>query len=112
MTPQEMIAVQIKRMEKLQEVLQSQRADAEDVKSAETLRATRATSLRAAIDRLERQKKDTTARIDAEIALHRRELTELDRRSDFDLTRRQAGSATPAPEKRKAATTITKKTKG
>lgn len=104
------IAEQIKRMERLQKDLIKRRADVDDAKRPEEMKKERAAALRDSIAVLQKQKKETVARYDAEIKAREAELKKLQKRTDVDLVTQQSGGARVKRQtKRKPRTGAAKK---
>ena len=98
MTLEERIAEQMKRVGALQKEAIDRRPSAEDAKRPEEMKRQRAATVRAAIARLQSDRKETMARFDAEIAAREAELKQLERPSDVDFGRQQSGIDT-APKR-------------
>ncbi|MFV2054110.1 hypothetical protein [Aliiroseovarius sp. YM-037] len=93
MTLDKQIAEQIKRMERLQKDLIKRRVDVDDAKRPEEMKKERAAALRDAIATLQKQKRETIARYDAEIKAREAELKTLQKRTDVELVGQQSGGA-------------------
>ena len=96
------IQQQMKRIEALQKDLIGRSASAEDAKRPQEMKRERAATVRESIDALQRDKKQTIARFDAEIAAREAELVMLEQKSEVDLTLQQSGGARPKKPRSKA----------
>ena len=91
MTLDKKIAEQIERMELLQKDLIKRSVDVDDAKRPEEMKKERTASLRDAIAMLQKQKKETVARYDAEIQAREVELKTLQKRTDVEMVAQQSG---------------------
>lgn len=95
MSTQEMIDAQLDRIAALRKQFENPKVTSEDVTLAETLRTERAQTLRKTLGSLERQKSETVARFDTEIASVKDRIAALEKPGDLDMARQISGRAKP-----------------
>jgi septal ring factor EnvC (AmiA/AmiB activator) len=105
MATDKLISEQMKRMATLRQTLFDQKIGDDDIAQASGLRKERAVSVRTALDRLRRHRRETVARLDAEIDTLEKQLKELERQTDMDVALQKAGapSAGKGPRRAKAS---------
>jgi hypothetical protein len=104
MTLDRRIAEHVRRVEALQREVFDHRPSPADAGLPEQLNRERAATVRAAIDRLQRDRRETIARFDAEITARETELRELESSTDVDFGRQQSGSPGGSKPSRKSPT--------
>ena len=104
MTLDKRIAEHMKRVDALQKEVFDRKPSPADARRPDQMKHERAATVRAAIDRLQRDRKATMARFDVEITAREAELKELERSTDVDFGRQQSGSPGAQKPPRKAAT--------
>jgi septal ring factor EnvC (AmiA/AmiB activator) len=92
MTLDKRIAEHMKRVDALQKEVFDRKPSPADAKRPDQMKRERAATVRTAIDRLQRDRKQTMARFDAEITAREAELKELERSMDVDFAQQQSGS--------------------
>lgn len=104
MTLDKRIAEHMERVNALQKEVFDRKPSPSDARLPEQLNRERAATVRDAIDRLQRDRRETLARFDAEITAREAELRELESSTDIDFGRQQSGSPGGSKRPRKSPT--------